>query len=74
MVTSSVLDVSNVEAAGVSLDVLENTDSADVVTTDDDDLGTILIGDEALNFTALKVNLKQSIFNIKIIQREWEKH
>ena len=74
MVTSSVLDVSNVEAAGVSLDVLENTDSADVVTTDDDDLGTILVGDEALNFTALKVNLKQCIFNIKIIQREWEKH
>ena len=65
--------MSNVEAAGVSLDVLENTDATDVVTTDDENLGTILVGDEAFNFTALKVNLKVRIFNIKIIQRVWKK-
>ncbi len=50
--------MSNVEGAGVALDVLEDTDSTDVVTTDNEDLGTVLISDEALNFTGLKVNLK----------------
>ena len=58
MVASGVLDVSNVEGAGVALDVLENTDSTDVVTTDNEDLGTVLVSDEALNFTGLEVNLK----------------
>ena len=57
MVTIAILDVSNVEGAGVTLDVLENTDSADVVTTDDEDLSAVLVLDEALNFTALEVKL-----------------
>ena len=57
MVTIGILDVSNVEGAGVTLDVLENTDSADVVTTDDEDLSAVLVLDEALNFTALEVKL-----------------
>jgi len=55
--TSGVLDVSNIEGARVSLDVLEDTDSADVVTTDDQNLGTILVLDKALNFTGLEVQL-----------------
>ena len=57
MVASGVLNVSNVEGAGVSLDVLEDTNTADVVTTDDEDLSAVLVLDEALNFTTLKVNL-----------------
>ncbi len=57
MVAVGVLDVSNVEGAGVALDVLEDTDSADVVTTDDEDLSAVLVLDEALNFTALEVKL-----------------
>lgn len=57
MVTVGILNVSNVEGAGVALDVLEDTDSADVVTTDDEDLSTVLVLDEALNFTVLKVKL-----------------
>ena len=57
MVTIGILDVSNVEGAGVTLDVLENTDSADVVTTDNEDLSAVLVLDEALNFTALEVKL-----------------
>jgi len=57
VVTIGILDVSNVEGAGVTLDVLENTDSADVVTTDDEDLSAVLVLDEALNFTALEVKL-----------------
>ena len=55
--TVGILNVSNVEGAGVALDVLEDTDSADVVTTDDEDLSTVLVLDEALNFTVLKVKL-----------------
>ena len=52
--------------------MLEHTDSTDVVTTDDKNLGAILVLDEALNFTVLKVKLltNRGIFNIKIIQRE----
>lgn len=57
MVACGVLDVSNVEGAGVSLDVLEDTNTTDVVTTDDEDLSSVLVLDEALNFAALKVNL-----------------
>ena len=57
MVSLGVLDVSNVEGAGVSLDVLEDTDSADVVTTDDHNLSTVLVLDEALNFAGLEVQL-----------------
>jgi hypothetical protein len=49
--------VGNIEGAGVSLDVLEDTNTTDVVTTDDEHLGAVLVLDEALNFTALKVNL-----------------
>ena len=57
MVTSGVLNVGNIEGAGVSLDVLEDTNTTDVVTTDDEHLSAVLVLDEALNFTALKVNL-----------------
>lgn len=49
--------MSNVEAAGVSLDVLENTDSTDVVTTDDEDQGALLVLNEGLDLTVLKVKL-----------------
>ena len=45
----------NVEGAGVSLDVLEDTDTTDVVTTDDEHLSAVLVLDEVLNLTALKV-------------------
>jgi len=57
VISVGVLDVSNIERAGVLFDVLEHTDSADVVTTDDQNLGTILVLDEALNFSGLEVQL-----------------
>ncbi len=57
MVTCGVLNVSNVEGARVSLDMLEDTDTTDVVTTDNEDLSSVLILDEALDFTSLKVKL-----------------
>jgi hypothetical protein len=49
--------VSNFVRTGVVLDVLEDTNTTDVVTTDDEHLSAVLVLDEALNFTALKVNL-----------------
>ena len=64
MVACGILDVSNVEAARVSLDVLEDSHTADVVTTDDEHLGAILVLDEALNFTALEVNLEFKVYLI----------
>jgi hypothetical protein len=57
VVAVGVLDVGNVEGARVSLDVLEHSDSADVVTTDNQNLGTILVLNEALNFAGLEVQL-----------------
>ena len=45
-VTIGILNVGNIEGRGVLLDVLEDTDSADVVTTDDQNEGTVLILDE----------------------------
>lgn len=55
--TCSVLNVSNIEAAWVLFDVLENTDSTDVVTTDEENLSTVLELDEALNFASLEIQL-----------------
>ena len=57
MVACGVLNVSNVEGAGVPLDVLEDTNTTDVVTTDNEDLSAVLVLDEALDFTSLKVKL-----------------
>jgi hypothetical protein len=37
--------------------VLEDTNTTDVVTTNDEDLSAVLVLDEALNFTGLKVKL-----------------
>jgi hypothetical protein len=56
-VAIGVLDVGNIEAAGVLLDVLEDTDSADVVTTDNEDLSAVLVLNESVDFTSLKVEL-----------------
>jgi len=57
VLTVGVLNVGDVEAAGVLLDVLEHTDTTDVVSTDDQYLSTVLVLNEALNFTSLKVQL-----------------
>lgn len=57
VVASSVLDVSNIEAGGVLLDVLEDTDSSDVVTSDQEHLSAVLELNKALNFASLKVQL-----------------
>lgn len=57
-VALGVLDVGDVEGARVLLDVLEDTDSADVVATDNDELGAILELDQAFNFTSSEIELK----------------
>lgn len=72
-VACGVLDVGDVEAAGVLLDVLEHADSADVVAADDDHLGAVLVLDNAFDFACLEVKLYDVIFNIKIIQKSGKK-
>lgn len=57
VVASRVLDVSNIEAGGVLLDVLEHTDSSDVVASDQEHLHAVLELNKALNFASLKVQL-----------------
>ena len=54
----TVLDVGDVEATGMLLNVLENTDSADVVTSSDQNLGSIFELDQALDLSSLKVQLQ----------------
>lgn len=56
-VTCGVLHVSDVEGAGVLLNVLEDTDSADVVTTDDQNLGAVFVLNEGLSFSTLEIHL-----------------
>lgn len=57
VVAVRVLDVRDVEAGGVLLDVLQHADTPDVVATDDQHLGTVLVLDEALDFASLEVQL-----------------
>jgi len=52
-----ILDVGNVEAAGMLFNVLKNTNSTDVVNTDDQKLSSIFVLDEAFNFSSLKIQL-----------------
>jgi hypothetical protein len=56
--TSGVLDVSDLVRSGVVLDVLEDTDTADVVTASAEDGCSVLVLDDGVNFSGLKVQLK----------------
>lgn len=56
-VAGGVLHVGDVEATGVLLNVLEHTHSSYVVTTDEQNLSSVFVLDEAFNFTSLKVEL-----------------
>lgn len=57
-VSVGVLNVSNIEAAWVLFNVLENTDSADVVTTNNQNLSSIFELDQTFNFSSLKIQLQ----------------
>ena len=56
-VTAGVTDVSDVVGTGVSLDVGEDTDTTNVVTTVGHDGGTVLEFDETVDLTSLQVQL-----------------
>jgi hypothetical protein len=56
-VATGVLDVSNFVRTGVVLDVLEDTNTTDVVTTDDENGGAVVEFDNAVDFASLKVKL-----------------
>ena len=55
--TVGVLDVSDVEATGVLLNVLQNTDSTDVVSTSHDNLRAVFKLNQAFDLSGLKVQL-----------------
>ena len=53
----AVLNVGNVERAGMLLDVLDNSDSTDIVASNGDDLGTVFVLDQSFDFAGLQVQL-----------------
>ena len=55
---TGVLDVGDLVGTGVVLDVLEDTNTTDVVTTDDEDGGAVVELDNTIDLTSLKVELK----------------
>ena len=57
MLSSGVLNVGDVEGAGVLLDVLQDAASANIVTTNGQNGGTVFELNESINFTSLKVEL-----------------
>jgi hypothetical protein len=57
-VATGVLDVGDLVGTGVVLDVLEDTNTTDVVTTDDEDGGAVVKLDNTIDLTSLKVELK----------------
>ena len=56
-VATGVLDVGDLVGTGVVLDVLENTDSTDIVSSLDENRRAVFVFDNAVNFTSLKVEL-----------------
>jgi hypothetical protein len=57
-VATGVLDVGDLVGTGVVFDVLEDTNTTDVVTTDDEDGGAVVELDNTVDLTSLKVELK----------------
>ena len=55
--TNAVLDVGDVVRTGVGLDVLEDTDTANVVSTGDEDGGTVVEFEDSINFVGDEVQL-----------------
>jgi hypothetical protein len=57
-VATGVLDVGDLVGTGVVFDVLEDTNTTDVVTTDDEDGGAVVKLDNTVDLTSLKIELK----------------
>ena len=53
----SVIDVSDFVGTGVVFDVLEDTNTTDVVSAGSEDGGTVIEFDDSVNLTSLKVKL-----------------
>lgn len=54
----NVLDVNDLVGTGVVFDVHEHTDTTNIVSALNKDLGSVLKLDNAVNFTSLKVKLR----------------
>jgi hypothetical protein len=57
-VSTGVLDVGNLVRTGMVLDVLEDTDTANIVTTGHEDGGTVIELDDRVNFMGVEVELE----------------
>ena len=57
MVAIDILDVSDIEAAGVLLNVLEDTDTTDVVSAGYKDECTVVKLNDSIDLTSLKIKL-----------------
>jgi hypothetical protein len=56
-VTTGILNVSDLVGTGMVLNVLEDTDTTDIVTAGNENVGTVLLLDNRLDFVGLKVEL-----------------
>jgi hypothetical protein len=59
-VALAVLDVGNLVGTGMVLNVLEDTNTTNVVSADNEDGGTVLELDNGINFTSLEVELRDN--------------
>lgn len=59
--TGAVLDVRDVVRTGVGLDVLEDTDTTDIVSTGDEDGGTVVEFEDSINFVGDEVQLNRVV-------------
>lgn len=63
-VASGILDVGNLVGTGMVLDVLEDTNTTDIVSALYEDGGTVLELDDAVDLTSLKVQLYKEIVSL----------
>lgn len=59
---SAVLDVGNVVRTGVGLNVLEDADTADIVSTGDEDSGSVVEFEDTINFVGDEIELNRVVF------------
>ena len=65
-VTGGVLDLGDLVGTWMVLNVHEGTNTTDIVSTDDEDIASVLALDDAVDFIGLEVELQQKSIKYKI--------
>ena len=65
-VTGGVLDLGDLVGTWMVLNVHEGTNTTDIVSTDDEDVASVLALDDAVDFIGLEVELKKKSIKYKI--------